>query len=180
MCLNSRLCCFLVGVFFVFFGCGRRRETHFLFFRVPSSSCLQTEISHADRDFSLALAVLHAVDKASLALQHTNVRGEGLFHSAPLKDCWLVALPSLLFSFLACSLSGCFFWLRPSTGPVAWVPFGRVGWSLRRKKKTHETRREDSAMEENPKFTKDFPPLPNPLKPWKITLRSAKNSLFIL
>ena len=39
-----------------------------------AASRLQTDISHADRDFSLALAVLHAVDVASLALQHNNVR----------------------------------------------------------------------------------------------------------
>ena len=37
------------------------------------------------RDFSLALAVLHAFDMASLALQHK--KGQGVFHSAALKDC---------------------------------------------------------------------------------------------
>ena len=39
---------------------------------------LQTEISHADRDFSLAVAVLHAFDVASLPLQHQKAKG-GVF-----------------------------------------------------------------------------------------------------
>ena len=47
-----------------FFGCGRRRETHFfVFVRIaPQVAGRQTSLSHADRDFSLALALLHAVD----------------------------------------------------------------------------------------------------------------------
>ena len=39
-----------------------------------------------------------------------------------------------MFSWFCCRLFlflCLFFWLRPSTGPVAWVPFGRVGWRLR-------------------------------------------------
>ena len=48
----------------VLFFCGRRRETHFfVFVRIaPQVAGRQTSLSHADRDFSLALALLHAVD----------------------------------------------------------------------------------------------------------------------
>ena len=66
--LNSRLCCFCFFFWSVFcprfFGCGRRRETHFfVFVRIaPQVAGRQTSLSHADRDFSLALALLHAVD----------------------------------------------------------------------------------------------------------------------
>ena len=50
-----------------------------------AASRLQTEISHADRNFSIALGVLHAVDMASVALQHKKAREEGVCHSAALK-----------------------------------------------------------------------------------------------
>ena len=69
-CCVVELATFLFLVFFWsvfcprFFGCGRRRETRFfVFVRIaPQVAGRQTSLSHADRDFSLALALLHAVD----------------------------------------------------------------------------------------------------------------------
>ena len=68
------------------------------------------------RDFSLALAVLHAFDMASLALQHK--KGQGVFHSAALKDCLFVVQVTLscFFVFGAFSVSGSLVALRASTG----------------------------------------------------------------
>ena len=71
-------CCLFLVFSLRFFGCGRRRETRFGFFCVAPQVALQTEISHADRDFSLAVAVLHAFDVASLPLQHQKAKG-GVF-----------------------------------------------------------------------------------------------------
>ena len=114
MCLNWRLCFFL-NVGFLFQVLWLRPSTGDTLRPRPHRAAgrLQTDISRADRDFSLALAVLHAVDVASLALQHTHVREGILCRSAALKDCWLVELTSYLFSlcFVVCSVSGCFFFL---------------------------------------------------------------------
>ena len=54
-----------------FFGCSRRRETHFVFFHV-AAQVARRKTSHA---FSLALAVLDAFEMPSLALQRQKARG---------------------------------------------------------------------------------------------------------
>ena len=159
MWLNSRLCCFL-------FFCG--------WFSVPgsfvaavdgrhtsSSSSASRRKSLADRHLShtqIATSPLHSLfctqsTCASLALQRANVRGGIFCRSTALRDCWLVELTSLFFFYVflvssvaqVVSFSFFFFCLRPSTGPVAWVPFGRVGWrhSSRAKNDKDETTRSE-------------------------------------
>ena len=190
MWLNLRLRCFLF--FFVFslrfLGCGRRRETRFVFFCVaPQVACrqrshaqiatsvlqslfcthstwrrccniksqggvfrthsrwrrlllwlrpstgdtlrllprravgrLQTEISPADCDFSLALVVLHTFDMASLALQHQKVRGSFSHwrQEAPVCLNWQLCFFTLVFCFrfLAGSKAG---ERRPQSRPTS-------------------------------------------------------------
>ena len=69
--LRLRLCCFLL-----LFSVARSlvaavdgRHT------LSSSASRHRDLIHADRDFSLALAVLHAFEMPSLALQHQKARG---------------------------------------------------------------------------------------------------------
>ena len=85
ICCVVELASWLFSFFLVFslrfFGCGRRWETRFGFFCVAAAGRLQTEVSHTDRDFSLAVAVLHAFDVASLPLQHQKAKGGGLSHA---------------------------------------------------------------------------------------------------
>ena len=136
MWLNWRLRCFLFC--FLFQVLSLRPSTGDTLRLLPrrAASRLQTEISHADRNFSFALVVLHAFDMASVALQHNKAREGGrLSLSSATRQLAAFQLASLFFFclvFLLCFRS--LFGLRPSTGPVAWVPFGRVGWRLRRKK----------------------------------------------
>ena len=63
-------------------------------------SLADRDLSHADRNFSFALVVLHAFDMASVALQHKKAREGGVCHSAALQDSWLFF--NLRFCFFFC------------------------------------------------------------------------------
>ena len=81
---------------------------------------LQTEISPADCDFSLALVVLHTFDMASLALQHQKVRGSFSHwrQEAPVCLNWQLCFFTLVFCFrfLAGSKAG---ERRPQSRPTS-------------------------------------------------------------
>ena len=115
-----------------------------------AASRLQTDdLTRRSRLLPCTLAVLHAVDVASLALQHKNVRRGDSVAQAALKTAGCVELPSSLFScvlFVLFQVVSFFIWLRPSTGPVAWVPFGRVGWRRISRAKRQERNEKRSAM----------------------------------
>ena len=121
--------------------------------RHASSSSASRRRSVADRHLTrrsrlLPCARCSARSRRGVArvATYTCQRGDSLSLSSAKRllagcTCFLLVYSCFLLFLLFQVLSFSFYcWLRPSTGPVAWVPFGRVGWRHISSQKTTRTK----------------------------------------
>ena len=135
MCLNWRLC------FFVHWFSDSGSLVAAVDGRHASSSSASRRRSVADRHLTrrsrlLPCARCSARSRRGVArvATYTCQRGDSLSLSSAKRllagcTCFLLVYSCFFLFLLFQVVSFSFYcWLRPSTGPVAWVPFGRVGW----------------------------------------------------